>query len=103
MKYQHYYWRADPDAPFAALLSVVNTMCHPETYDEAYAELKRLARDPKPGEKMRRFKSELRTAIADPEQIPGDALFDAAEYSDGSDEKFLNRLWRDLYGSEPVE
>jgi len=33
---------------------------------------------------------------------PGDKLFDHVEYDDGSDEACLQRLWRDLYGAEPV-
>ena len=33
---------------------------------------------------------------------PGDELAAAVEYDDGSDEKFLQRLWHDLYGDEPI-
>jgi hypothetical protein len=40
--------------------------------------------------------------IAHPGQLPGDELFDHVHYDDGSDEKFLRRLWRDLYGDEPL-
>jgi hypothetical protein len=50
---------------------------------------------------MRVFKSELREALGDPGQLPGDELWESVEYSDGSDEAFLGRLWRDLYGDEP--
>ena len=49
---------------------------------------------------MRVFKSELREAMKDPSQLPGDELFESVEYSDGSDEAFLRRLWHDLYGDE---
>jgi hypothetical protein len=49
---------------------------------------------------MRVFKAELRQAIADPSQLPDDELSEAVEYSDGRDEKFLRRLWHDLYGDE---
>lgn len=49
------------------------------------------------------FKDELREALADPSLLPSQALQLAAEYTDGSDEAFLRRLWRDLYGDEPVE
>jgi hypothetical protein len=49
---------------------------------------------------MQVFKSELREALRDPSQLPGDELFESVEYSDGSDEAFLGRLWRDLYGDE---
>ena len=41
-------------------------------------------------------------AIRDPGRLPGDELFRHVEYDDGSDEVFLRRLWRDLYGDEPV-
>ncbi len=39
--------------------------------------------------------------LADPGQLPGDELFDAVDYGDGSDEGFLRHLWRDLYGDQP--
>jgi hypothetical protein len=51
---------------------------------------------------MRVFKAELRQALADPSQLPDDELSYAVQYDDGSPEKFLRRLWRDLYGDEPV-
>jgi hypothetical protein len=52
-------------------------------------------------EEMRVFKSELRQALRDPGQLPGDELAEAVEYGDGSDQAFLRRLWRDVYGGEP--
>ncbi|WP_300607846.1 hypothetical protein, partial [Trebonia sp.] len=51
---------------------------------------------------MRVFKAELRHAITHPDQLRDDELFSHVQYDDGSDEKFLRRLWRDLYGDEPV-
>ena len=102
MSNQPEWWRNNPEAPFATLLNGVEAHCHPEAYDEAYDELIERARNSKGDDLMRRFKDELRAAIADPAQIPGDALFEAAGFSDGSDEKFLRRLWRDLYGDEPL-
>ena len=48
------------------------------------------------------FKAELREALADPGALPDDELFKAVDYADGSDERFLRRVWRDLYGDEPV-
>jgi hypothetical protein len=51
---------------------------------------------------MRVFKAELRDAIRDPSQLPGDELLQAVHFEDGSNEKFLRRLWRDLYGDEPA-
>jgi hypothetical protein len=49
---------------------------------------------------MQVFKSELRVAIRDPSQLPPDELSESVQYSDGSPEAFLSRLWRDLYGDE---
>jgi hypothetical protein len=94
------YWRKNPDAPFAALLSIVNTHCHPEAYDDAYEDLVESAHDPDADERLARFKEQLRQALRDPSQVPAGALWTAAKYDDGSDEKFLRRLWRDLYGDE---
>ncbi|MFL6072359.1 MAG: hypothetical protein ACJ73S_03070 [Mycobacteriales bacterium] len=95
-----WFWRNNPDAPFATLLRVVEVHCHPESYDTAYEDLIDLARDPEPVEEMVRFKEQLREALGDPSRLPDGALFQAASFDDGSDEKFLRRLWRDLYGDE---
>ncbi len=38
---------------------------------------------------MRVFKSELREALKDPSQLPGDELFESVQYDEGSDEAFL--------------
>jgi hypothetical protein len=46
------------------------------------------------------FEAELRQAMAHPSELPGHELSDAVEYDDGSAEKFLRRLWRDLYGDQ---
>ena len=95
------FWQDDPDAPFATLLWMAEAHCHPEADDDAYDALKRLVRrqdDPD----VIRFKEELTAAIRDPGQVPEDALYDAAQFSDGSDEKFLARLWRDLYPGESL-
>ena len=40
--------------------------------------------------------------LTDPGRLPDDELFKAVDYGDGSDERFLRRLWDDLYGDEPV-
>ena len=45
--------------------------------------------------------TELQEALADPEQLPDNELFKAVQYDDGSNEAFLRRLWRDLYGDQP--
>jgi hypothetical protein len=42
-------------------------------------------------------------AIKDPDQLPGNELSKHVRYEDGSPEAFLRRLWRDLYGDEPVD
>lgn len=96
------FWETDPDAPFATLLSVVAGCCHPEAWEDAYEDLQRIARDHADTDEMVRFKQELRQAIRDPSQVPDGALYRAAQYADGSDEKFLARLWRDLYPEEPL-
>jgi hypothetical protein len=53
-------------------------------------------------EEMRVFKLELREALRDPSQLPGDELSESVEYDNGSDEAFLYWLWRQLYGDEPA-
>ena len=37
-----------------------------------------------------------------PGQLPTGELDNAVEYNDESEETFLRRLWRDLYGDEPI-
>ena len=92
-----FYWERHPDGPFATLIAVATTYLDPENYD--LEELKSLATR-KDDEEMQIFKSELREALKDPSKLPGDELFESVEYSDGSDEAFLSRLWHDLYGDE---
>ena len=94
-----YYWKRHPDGPFATLIRIATTYLHPEADD--LESLQQLA-ERKDRPEMRVFKAELRQAIAHPDQLPGDELFRHVQYDDGSDEKFLRRLWRDLYGDEPV-
>jgi hypothetical protein len=96
-----FYWERHPDGPFATLIRVAATYCSPDAEAEDCERLRRLARR-EGDEEMRIFKSELEQALADPSQLPDGELDDAVKYSDGSDEKFLRRLWRDLYGDEPV-
>ena len=96
------YWARHPDGPFATLIGVAATYCAPEAYDGAYEDLISRAQAPDPDdEEIRAFKAELQQALADPGQLPGDELSCAVEYDDGSDEAFLRRLWRDLYGEQP--
>jgi hypothetical protein len=51
---------------------------------------------------VRVFRDELRQAITHPGQVPRYELSSHVQYDDGSPEAFLRRLWRDLYGDEPV-
>jgi hypothetical protein len=94
-----FYWERHPDAPFATLICVATTYLDPENYHpEALQQWAGREGDPE----MQVFKAELRQALLDPGLLPGDELFEAVEYGDGSDEAFLRRLWRDLYGDEPL-
>ncbi len=97
-----FYGERHPDGPFATLIAVAATYCSPEAYEGAYDDLISRARAPDPGDQeIRAFTAELQQALADPGQLPGDELFDAVDYGDGSDEAFLRRLWQDLYGDQP--
>ena len=96
-----FYWERHPDGPFATLIAVAATYCSPEAYNGAYDDLISRARVPEPGdEEIRVFKAELQQALTDPGQLPGDELFDAVDYGDGSDAAFLHRLWHDLHGDQ---
>jgi hypothetical protein len=95
-----FYWERHPDRPFATLISVAATYCSPDADTDDYERLKRLTRR-EDDEQMRVFKAELKSALADPGQLPEGELDDAVEYNDGDDTSFLHRLWKDLYGDEP--
>ena len=95
-----FYWERHPDGPFVTLISVATTYLHPESDD--LDSLKALAR--RDGDKeMRVFKSELREALRDPGQLPGDELSKSVQYDNGSSVAFLRWLWYELYGDEPFE
>ncbi len=94
-----FYWKRHPDGPFAVLIRIATTYLHPEVDD--LESLQRLAQLDD-GQEMQAFKNELRQAIIHPDEVPRDELSSHVEYDDGSPEKFLLRLWRDLYGDEPV-
>jgi DNA-binding FadR family transcriptional regulator len=90
--------------PFATLIRLATTYCHPEVianWDESYESLQALAKRTD-DEEMNTFKQELRKALEQPETVPRAELSHAVQYDDGSAEKFLRRLWRDLYPAEPV-
>jgi len=92
-----FYWERHPNGPFATLIEIATTYLDPENYNPE--ALERLARQ-EGDQEMRVFKSELREAVKDPSQLPGDELSRSVQYEDGSPEAFLHRLWRDLYGDE---
>ena len=92
-----FYWQRYPNGPFATLIRVATTYLDPENYD--LDSLERLARR-EDDDEMQVFKRQLREALSDPSQLPGDELSDAVQYDEGSDEAFLRQLWRDLYGDE---
>lgn len=95
-----FYWERHPDGPFATLIAVAANYLDPENYD--LDSLKALARREDDHE-MRVFKSELRQALSDPGQLPGEELSDSVEFGHGSDEAFLRWLWHELYGDEPFD
>jgi hypothetical protein len=94
------YWERHPDGPFVTLIAVAATYLHPENYD--LDSLKLLAKR-EDDEEMRAFKAELRQALQDPGQLPGDELSESVEFDHGSDEAFLRWLWHELYGDEPFD
>ena len=94
------YWERRPDGPFVTLIAVAANYLNPESYELDC--LKRLAKR-EGDEEMRVFKSELRQALRDPGQLPGDELFEHVAYDHGSDEAFLRWLWYELYGDQPFD
>ena len=99
--YPNHYWRRDKDAPFSFFLETIDTFCHPES-GMTVDDLAEWARHRDTGEAAR-FKDEFRRLLSgELDQLPKGALGTAAEYEDGSDEAFLRRLWREIYGDEPV-
>jgi hypothetical protein len=95
-----FYWKRHPDGPFATLIRISTTYLHPEVDD--LESLQSLAHDEN-DEEMRTYKAELRQAIKNPDEVPDEELWQHVEYGDVSTEAFLRRLWRDLYGDEPVD
>ena len=91
------YWERHPEGPFVTLIAVAATYLHPEDYDLDFLKARAKLED---HEEMRVFKLELREALRDPSQLPGDELSESVEYDNGSDEAFLYWLWRQLYGDE---
>lgn len=94
------YWTWHPDRPFTTLIAVAAAYLHPEAGELEL--LQERATDDGDDPEMRVFKAELRQAITHPGQVPRAELSSHVQYNDGSPETFLWRLWRDLYGDEPV-
>ena len=77
-----FYWERHPEMPFVTLITVAATNCSPDAFDGAYPDLISRARTPDPDdEEIRTFAAELRQALADPGQLPGDELSAAVEYT----------------------
>lgn len=96
-----HYWLTDDSAPYAILLRLIETYCHPSAWDGAYDQLRALAQRTDDLE-MRVFKRQLTAVITKPDCLPKWVLNAAADYDDGKDEAFLARLWQDLYPAEPL-
>ncbi|WP_328988812.1 hypothetical protein OG394_21540 [Kribbella sp. NBC_01245] len=93
----------DRGTPYGTLLRIVDTYCHPEADDDAYAALIRRAATRADDAEMVTFRGELvRLLEGDREGLRPEALSTAAEYPGGNDDAFLERLWRDLYPDEPL-
>lgn len=91
------FWRDEPDAPYATLLSVIENYVSPESYDPGTLKRRALRTDIP---QMQTFKNELREAVADPTVLPDGSLQAAAAYEDGDPRTFLSRLWHELYGDD---
>jgi hypothetical protein len=95
-----FYWKRHPDGPFATLIRVATTYLHPDADDlESLQSLAKREND----KEMGAFKAELREAIKNPDRVPADELSKHVQYEDGNPDAFLRRLWRELYGDEPVD
>jgi hypothetical protein len=101
--YPNHSWQRDRNSPFAFFLGIISNYVHPDS-GSTVDDLKELADYPVPSIEMVRFKDEFRRLLSgELHELPEYALFTAAGYDDGSDEAFLQRLWHELYGDEPVQ
>ncbi len=98
MSYVYSYWLdPEPDGPYSSFLNIMQSYLHPDSYyPEDLQEEARQTDSPT----WAKFKSDFREIIADPTVLPEHALFTAAGYEDGTDEAFLARVWREIYGDE---
>lgn len=80
------------------LALVTATYLHPgASRPETLRGLASDAHDPE----TRTFKAQLRELLQNPERLP-DRFFSHLQHDCGSDEAFVERLWRYLYDDEPV-
>jgi hypothetical protein len=99
------YWRRDKSAPFATLLSMLETYYHPESRNDNYSALIERARESRPDDaKMATFRRELIEVLrGHREGLPPEAIgLAAADDEWDTDEEFLAWLWHELYPGEPV-
>ncbi|MBM7786789.1 hypothetical protein [Tenggerimyces flavus] len=93
------------EEPFAILIDYAATFFHPETTPRLIDTLRAAVRKPieEQGIDTRAFVKELRQALSgDTVGLPDEALWDAAEYSDGTDEAFLKRVWEEIFPGEAL-
>lgn len=109
-RYREHAWPQDhPELPFATLVRVIATYCHPEVLenDESpYDALAAAARDPGPPPSpafsgLRIFKVELRRALSG-EWYPRHDVSRESGHDEGSPDAFLRRVWQVVYPDEPV-
>ncbi|HEY1702280.1 MAG TPA: hypothetical protein VGG75_21450 [Trebonia sp.] len=93
-----FYWNRHGDGPFMTLALVTATYLHPGAPRPGTLRGRASdARDPE----MRTFKAQLRELLQNPGRLP-DRFFSHLRHDCGSDEAFMERLWRYLYDDEPV-
>lgn len=98
-------WVKNRDQPFATLIDYAATFFHPESTPRLIDTLRTAVRRPieEQGIDTRTFVKELRQALSgDTAGLPDEALWEAAEYSDGTDEAFLKRVWEEIFPEEQL-
>lgn len=98
-------WVKNRDHPFATLVDFAATFFHPESTPRLVDTSRTAVQRPidEQGIDTRTFVQELRQALSgDTAGLPAEALWEAAEYSDGTDEAFLKRIWEEIFPDEPL-
>ncbi len=98
-------WVENRDEPFATLVSYAATFFHPEKTPRLVEGLRTAVHRAIEDQNIdtRTFVKELRQALSgDTAGLPDEALWEAAEYSDGTDEAFLKRVWEEIFPEEPL-